>query len=35
MALPAEQGDRVKVLVAHCNFMVECKDCWFDDDKVR
>ncbi|CAM9633794.1 unnamed protein product, partial [Sphacelaria rigidula] len=35
MALPAELGDRVKVLVSHCNFMVDCKECWFNDDKLR
>lgn len=34
MALPAELGERVKVILAHCNFMVDCIDCWFDDGKV-
>lgn len=34
MALTAEVGDRIKAQLEHCNFMVDCVDGWFDDDKV-
>ncbi|CAM9587870.1 unnamed protein product, partial [Discosporangium mesarthrocarpum] len=35
MALPAELGDRVKVNLSHCNFMVDCEECWFNADKLK
>ncbi|CAM9396635.1 unnamed protein product [Pylaiella littoralis] len=35
MQLPTEVGDRIKVRLASCNFMVGCEACWFDDDQVR
>lgn len=35
MALTAEIGDRMKANMAHCNFMVGCEECWFDDAQVR
>lgn len=34
MALTAELGDRIKLQLSHCNFMVGCEECWFNDDKV-
>lgn len=35
MALTAEIGDRMKANMSHCNFMVGCEECWFDDTQVR
>ncbi|CAM9877744.1 unnamed protein product [Scytosiphon promiscuus] len=35
MALPAEVGDRIKTRLANCNFMVDCHECWFDDEQLR
>lgn len=34
MALPAEVGDRITTHLANCNFMVDCHECWFDDEQV-
>eukprot|EP00752_Nemacystus_decipiens_P013634 g12087.t1 len=35
MALPAEVGDNTQIRLAHCNFMVGCESCWFDDEQLR
>lgn len=35
MALPAEVGDRITTHLANCNFMVDCHECWFDDEQVQ
>ncbi|CAM9155601.1 unnamed protein product, partial [Hapterophycus canaliculatus] len=35
MALPAEVGDRIKTDLANCNFMMDCHECWFDDEQLR
>lgn len=34
MELPAEVGDRINTELANCNFMVDCEECWFDDEQV-
>ncbi|CAN0284943.1 unnamed protein product [Ectocarpus sp. 6 AP-2014] len=35
MELPAEVGDRINTELASCNFMVDCEECWFDDEQIR
>ncbi|CAM9314633.1 unnamed protein product, partial [Ectocarpus fasciculatus] len=35
MELPAEVGGRINTQLANCNFMVDCEECWFDDERLR
>ncbi|CAM9361361.1 unnamed protein product, partial [Ectocarpus sp. 12 AP-2014] len=35
MELPAEVGDSINTQLANCNFMVDCEECWFDDEQLR
>lgn len=33
-AVTTEVGERIEIKLAHCNFTMESKNCWFNDAKA-